>query len=136
MNLPEQDKTLALNGMLEKLTIESRENPGKKEELQIKMGHIIKEMADNHGLKPRMVFGKGNVKAQRARYKIRVIEEKRFQCPECEKVFSSSTSMKHHVAKKVCAKSHCECCNRTFSSRGMLTKHLKSKRHNKQLIEF
>ena len=57
----------------------------KQEEIRMKMGELIKEFS-NSGLN-RLIFGKGNVKAQRERYKKRVVDEQRFKCSVCNKVF-------------------------------------------------
>ena len=84
-----------------------------KEELRMKMGELVKQMADA-GLKPRLFLGKGDVKGQARRYKKRVIDEKRFQCTKCDKVFACSSSHKHHIAKEVCGEKRCEICDRTF----------------------
>ena len=75
----------------------------KQEEIRMKMGELIKEMADS-GLNPRLIFGKGNVKAQRERYKKRVVEEQRFKCDICSKIFSCKSNLKHHTINKVCEK--------------------------------
>ncbi len=107
-----------------------------KEELRIKMGELVKQMADA-GLKPRVFLGKGDVKAQAMRYKKRVIEEKRFQCPKCEKLFTSNSGLKHHTANKVCEKvqqggTHCDICDKTFSRSDGLKKHLGTKIHKQK----
>lgn len=108
------------------------------EEIRLKMGILVKEMADNYGIKPRLIFGKGNVKAQRARYKKRVMEEQRFQCGKCSQLYSSSTSLKHHVDNKICEKKQknisikCPCGgaytdqNSRNSSKSI---HMKTKKH-------
>ena len=75
----------------------------KQEEIRMKMAELIKEMAEN-GLNPKLIFGKGNVKKQRERYKKRVIEEQRFKCAVCNKVFSCNSSLKHHITQKICEK--------------------------------
>ena len=75
----------------------------KHEEIRMKMGELMKEMADN-GLNPKLIFGKGNIKKQRERYKKRVIEEQRFKCAVCNKVFSCNCSLKHHTTNKICEK--------------------------------
>ena len=98
-----------------------------KEDIRLKMGNLVKEMADVHGLNPRLIFGKGNVKAQRARYKKRVIEEKRFQCIKCEHAFCSSGSLKHHIDKRVCERVPSLKCPCGDSSR--TPRHQASKKH-------
>ena len=75
----------------------------RQESIRMKMGELIKEMADS-GLNPKLIFGKGNVKKQRERYKKRVIDEQRFKCSVCNKVFSGGSSMKHHTNNKTCEK--------------------------------
>ena len=67
----------------------------RQESIRMKMGELIKEMADS-GLNPKLIFGKGNVKKQRERYKKRVVDEQRFTCSVCNKVFSGGSSMKPH----------------------------------------
>jgi rubredoxin len=110
------------------------ENEDKKEALQNKMGELIKEMADN-GLKPKLFYGKGNIPAQRRRYKKRVMEEKRFQCKKCEHVFSDSSGLKYHTANKICHKekkpdkTHCPTCNRDYVN---INRHLNTKSHKKR----
>ena len=74
-----------------------------QEAIRMKMGELIKEMADR-GLNPKLIFGKGNVKKQRERYKKRVVDEQRFKCSVCNKVFSGGSSMKHHTSNKICEK--------------------------------
>jgi hypothetical protein len=109
----------------------------KKTALRMKMGELAKEMAEN-GLNPRVIYGKGDVKAQRERYKKRVIEEKRFQCPTCQKVFTNNSGLKHHIANKICEKNkkenvnrdekhNCECGGK-FTTRHKAS-HFKTKKH-------
>ena len=81
----------------------SKSDDPKQEEIRMKMGELMKEMADN-GLNPKLIFGKGNIKKQRERYKKRVLEEQRFKCAVCNKVFSCNSSLKHHTTKKICEK--------------------------------
>ena len=75
----------------------------KQEDIRMKMAELIKEMAEN-GLNPKLIFGKGNVQKQRERYKKRVLEEQRFKCAVCNKVFSCNSSLKHHTTTKICEK--------------------------------
>ena len=77
------------------------EDTNKQTEYRLKMGELVTEMADN-GLKPRLLFGKGDVKGQRQRYKERVKNEQRFKCKLCNKVLAHSSSLKHHMDKQVC----------------------------------
>ena len=77
------------------------EDTKKQTEYRLKMGELVTEMADN-GLKPRLLFGKGDVKGQRQRYKERVKNEQRFKCKLCNKVLAHSSSLKHHMDKQVC----------------------------------
>ena len=115
--------------------LEEVKTDNEQEQLKIEMGHLIKKMADN-GLKPKLIFGKGDVKAQKQRYKTRVLEEKRFQCCKCQKVFTSNSSLMNHTANKVCEKKknenrnekhNCECGGK-FTTRHK-AKHLKTNKH-------
>jgi hypothetical protein len=92
----------ALNDLKKPDSIKLNQVQTNDEKVRIKMGELVKKMADEHGLKPRLIFGKGNVKAQRERYKKRVLEEKRFQCKECQKVFADSSGFKNHAKNKIC----------------------------------
>jgi len=107
------------------------------ENVRHQMANLVKQMADAHGLKPRLLFGKGNVKAQRKRYKQRVIEEKRFQCQKCEHIFTSSQGLKHHLKNQICEKPKpvrkCDVCDVKFRDAYDMRRHFKTKRHKKRV---
>ena len=103
------------------------------EKLRIEMGKLVAQMTEVDGVKPRLIFGKGNVKAQSERYKKRVVEEKRFQCPKCEYCFVCNSGLKTHVKNKSCEKekpsTRCEICDYTARDAHGMKGHLNTKRH-------
>lgn len=113
-----------------------RSDDGK--EIRNQMEILIKSLYDDYKISPRTILGKGNVSAQKKRYKKRVIEEKRFQCPKCEYVFTSSHGLKNHIGKKVCDKEPpkgaivCPCGGRYKHKH--ISSHIKTKKHQKYLL--
>jgi hypothetical protein len=103
------------------------------ENLRLKMGELVAQMADADGVRPRLIFGKGNVKAQRERYRKRVMEEKRFQCPKCESCFTCNSGLKTHTKNKTCEQEkpnlRCEICDYTASAPYRLRIHMGTKKH-------
>ncbi len=60
-----------------------------------------------------------------------------FQCDKCRKTFGKKTDLERHKEKKnKCDKKHlyCEDCDFTYSTGTLLKKHLKSQKHQKNII--
>jgi hypothetical protein len=85
---------------------------------------------------PKLIFGKGDVKAQANRYRARVIAEKRFQCVLCEKVFTTNGTYKVHCEKRSCVKKEaaiytCVPCGFSSTVKSQLVRHCTSAKHRK-----
>ena len=98
-----------------------------------RIGEVIAEIIESGT--PVSILTGGDLIGQRMRYKERVIKEKRFQCTDCNKIFTNSNGFKNHIAVKACFKpklgTYCRECDKTYSTPQSLIRHMKTKTHIK-----
>ena len=78
------------------------------------------------------------IAGQRARRKVRVLAEKRYECKLCNKVFSSAAGLKTHIDNQVCKKPvkeykhpiiQCQCGGKYLDIPSVKSRHIKTKKH-------